>query len=427
MPVDDMYRPLHRMVLGMDYRPNTQCEAYRAAHDEWKLYEITGQPLHPINMLSKVMWLRDNAPEAFRKAHKFITYAEYVMYRLGGEPVIDATMASRSMGYDLKRGCWSDEVLSTMGVDSSRLAEVRESGTPAGFMDSDLAATFGLKNRPVLVTGGHDQPLGAIGAGVILDGMAVDSTGTAEVLSTTYRDPVMNRQMYDSFYSCYRHAVPDMHFSFAHMQVGGILQRWYRDQLGCIDMEAAAKEGRDFYEYSQSKCTRGASPVLVLPHFNGSGTPLCDMESKGAMVGLSLSSTRYDILKGIMDSLCYELRINLDAMETAGIRISTLRAVGGGARSPMWLQTKADVTGRTIETLACKEAGCLGAAILAAAGTGCYESIASACREMVHTAQRYEPNAQSQAEYEAYYQCYRQLYPALKGINRNLNALQNRE
>lgn len=420
MPVDSDYKVLRPVILGMDYRPNEQCVEYGKNQDEWKLYEITGQPLHPINMMAKIMWFYKEMPQIAERTYKFITYAEFILQRLGGSAVIDDTMASRSMGYDIAKRCWSEEILKTMRIPKDQLSEVCQSGTPVGKMDRILAERIGLKNCPVLIAGGHDQPLGAVGAGVIHEGMAVDSTGTAEVLSTTYKDIRISRNMYDCFYSCYFHAVPHMYFSFAHMQTGGILQRWYRDTFGYQEEEEAKKLGRNFYEYAHTKCEPKPSSVLALPHFNGSGTPLCDMDSKGAIVGLTLSTTRHDVLKGILDSLCYELRTNLDAMQKSGIIINELRAVGGGARSPMWLQTKANILGTVIKTMESKEAGCLGAAVLAAAGTGFYHSVEEACGKMTRTAGRYEPEPEMQKRYNEKYEVFLELYGSLKEINRRL-------
>ncbi len=420
MPVDSDYQLLHPVILGMDYRPNEQCMEYRKEQDEWKLYEITGQPLHPINMMAKIMWFYKKCPEIAEKAYKFITYGEFILKRLGGEAVIDDTMASRSMGYDILERCWSEQILKTMCIPKEQLSDVCRSGAAAGKMNRALAEQIGLKNCPILIAGGHDQPMGAVGAGVIREGMAVDSTGTAEVLSTAYQEIKINRNMHDCFYSCYFHAVPNLYFSFAHMQTGGILQRWYRDTFGYKEAVEAEKLGRNFYEYAQAKCKNEPSSVLVLPHFNGSGTPLCDMDSKGAIAGLTLSSTRHDVLKGILDSLCYELRTNLEAMQRSGIVINELRAAGGGARSSMWLQTKANILGTVIKTMESKEAGCLGAAVLAAAGTGFYRSVEEACKKMVRTAERYEPEPDMQKRYHEKYEVYLELYGSLKAINRRL-------
>lgn len=416
IPVDRFFQVLHPAVLGMDYRPRKQCEWYRENYDAWQLYQETGQPLHPINMMAKIMWFLDERPEVAEKTWRFITYEEFIFQRLGGEPVLDHTMASRSMGYSLAEEKWSQRLLRNMGISEELLSPVCKSGDSIGRLSRDLAGQIGLKNSPLLVAGGHDQPVCAVGAGVTEDWMGLDTTGTAEVFSVTYPEKILTPNMHDSFYSCYDHVVPGQYFTFAHMQVGGILQQWYRDQFGYREWEKAKQLNLDYYDYAQSKCPAGPSPVLVLPHFNGSGTPLCDMESKGAIVGLTLSSTRHDILKGILDSLCYELRFNMDTMEKAGIRIRKLRAAGGGARSPLWLQTKSDVTGQVIETLECKEAGCLGSAVLAAAGAGIYDTVRQAAEKMVRTDKSYSPCLEQAKKYEEQYRRYQMLYEGVSKL-----------
>lgn len=416
IPIDKSFHVLYPAVLGMDYRSRKQCERYRENFDEWQLYEETGQPLHPINMMSKIMWFLEERPEIAEKTWRFITYEEFIYQRLGGEPLLDLTMASRSMGYSLTKGEWSRWILKNMGISKELLSPITKSGDIVGRLSKKLALQIGLDNMPLLAAGGHDQPIGAVGAGVTGGQVALDTTGTAEVLSVTFPDPVLNKSMYESFYSCYFHAVPGQYFSFAHMQTGGILQQWYRDQFGYRELEEAKRMNLDYYTYAQSKCPDGPSPILVLPHFNGSGTPLCDMESKGAIVGLTLLNTRHEILKGILDGLCYELKYNIETMEKAGIPIRSLRAAGGGARSPLWLQTKADVTGLTVETLECKEAGCLGAAVLAAAGAGVYDTAEQAAEQMVRVGRSYEPRKEQADRYQEQYHRYRSLYRCLKPV-----------
>lgn len=420
IPVDDEYRVLHPAVLGMDYRSHAQCEAYAEKYDPWALYLCTGQPLHPINMLCKAMWLRENRREAFDRAARLWTYSEFVVQRLGGEPKMDITMASRSMGFDIVAGDWSGPILSQTGIPREKLSPVCDCGSPLGTMGKTIAEQIGLKNRPVIISGGHDQPLCAIGAGVVTPGMAVDSTGTAEVLSAAYAKPKLNRRMFNGGYSCYHHAVAPLYFTFAHMQVGGILQRWYRDTLAAEDVAAAAAANEDFYAYAHRQCAAEPSGVLVLPHFNGSGTPRCDINSKGAIVGLTLSTTRAEILKGILDSLSYELRINMEAMSDAGVDIREIVAVGGGARSELWLQTKANVLNRRIRTLKCKEAGCLGAAILAACGVGEWSDVQTAVRHMVHYDRDCVPQSRAVSDYEQKYRIYAQLYDRLEPISHAL-------
>jgi xylulokinase len=270
------------------------------------------------------------------------------------------------------------------------------------------------------VTGGHDQTCAALGAGVNRPGIGVLSAGTADVLSTAFPEPRLNDAMFDGFYPCYLHTKRDMCVTFALNHIGGILLRWYRDILGREEVQAAGAAGRDPYDVLVESVPDGPSPVMVLPHFNGSGNPICDMSSRGAIVGLTLSTSRPDIVKAILESLAFEMRINLDYWGGAGIEVDELRAVGGGARSPRWLQIRADILGRPVRTLKVREAACLGAAILAGAAAGIYSSVDEGIARTVRLGQTYEPNPAAVERYAGRYAVYRNLYPALRDVSRSL-------
>jgi sugar (pentulose or hexulose) kinase len=223
--------------------------------------------------------------------------------------------------------------------------------------------------------------------------------------------------MFQGFYPCYIHTVPGMYFTFALNHVGGLLLRWYRDAFAFPEVREATLLGRDAYEVILEHVPEKPSHLMVLPHFNGSGNPWCDMDSKGAIVGLTLASTRHDLARAILESQTYELRINLETLQEAGISIREVRAVGGGARSPLWLQIKADVLGRPIRTLRVREAACLGAAILAGAAAGIYPSVAAGAQRAVALGDTYHPREIEAKMYAQKYKVYRELYPALKGVN----------
>ena len=196
--------------------------------------------------------------------------------------------------------------------------------------------------------------------------------------------------------------------------------RWFRDNLGFRYVQEAAVADADFYSYVERNISNTPSSVLVLPHFNGSGTPLCDMQSKGAFVGLTLSSSLEEIFKGMLDGLTYELKQNVETMRNSGIMIREIRAIGGGAKSHLWMQVKADILDMPIVTLVCKEAGCLGAAVLAAVGGRIYKDIPEAVSNMVHIEQTWMPDRDSVEKYAEKYEIYKTLYPAIKTLNTRL-------
>lgn len=420
IPVDKNIRPLHNTLLGMDYRSVEQGEACANIFGDRGLFDRTGMRPHPMNSLTKILWFKDHMPEVFRNAFKFMTYADYILSKLGAEPVIDFTMASRTMAFDLAQKKWSEDILDRVGVEESRLSKAVPSGEVVGEINPALAEELGLPKGTLLVAGGHDQPCAALGAGVVEENIAIDSHGTAEVVSTAFKTPMLNDQMYNGYYPCYCHAKNGMYFTFSLNHIGGILFKWYRDNLGHAEVKEAEELGIGAFQLMETKAPKGPSSVLVLPHFNGSGTPWCDLDSKGAMLGLTMATTRHDIVKGILDSLTYELRINIETMRKAGITINQLRSVGGGAKSPIWLQIKADVTGCTVATLKVREAACLGASLLAGTGAGGYRNLDEAVQRTVALKDIYYPDAEAQKLYDEKYGVYKDIYDTLKSINKRL-------
>ena len=372
---------------------------------------------HPINSIVKALWLKEERPNVFDAAWKIVTYGDFILGRLGADPVIDWTMASRTMAFDLHRRAWGSDLLAAWGISEDLLSRALPSGQTAGALSTEAARQAGLQPGALLVTGGHDQTCAAIGAGVNRPGIGLLSAGTADVLSTAFTEPKVNDAMFNGFYPCSLHAKPDMYFSFALNHIGGILLRWYRDTLGGEEVREAAQSGRDPYDVLVSSIPDGPSPVMVLPHFNGSGNPVCDMSSRGAIVGLTLSTTRPQIVKAILECLAFETRINVDYWSSAGIVVSELRAAGGGARSPRWLQIRADILGRPVTTLKVREAACLGAAVLAGAAAGVYASVDEGIARTVRLGQTYEPDSRTTTRYAERYDIYSQLYPALRELN----------
>lgn len=420
IPVDENIKPLHNTLLGMDYRSVKQGEECSRLLGERNLFNTTGMRPHPMNSLTKILWFKENTPDVYKRTFKFMTYADFILAKLGAEPVIDYTMASRTMAFNIVEKKWDTDILNKLGIDSNLLSRAVPSGEIVGEINPFIAEELGVPRNMLLVSGGHDQTCAALGAGVIEENIAIDSHGTAEVLSTAFDKPMVNDSMYNGFYPCYCHVKKDMYFTFALNHIGGILLKWYRDNLGYAEVAEAERLGMEPYQLMETKAPQGPSSVLVLPHFNGSGTPWCDLDSKGAMLGLTMATTRHDIVKGILDSLTYELRINIETMKKAGIKIDELRAVGGGAKSAIWLQIKADITGCKVATLKVREAACLGAAILAGCAAGGYSSIDDGVRQTVSLKDIYLPDAASSKLYNEKYGVYKEIYDALKNINKKL-------
>jgi xylulokinase len=317
-------------------------------------------------------------------------------------------MATRTMGMNLLTHCWDEELLAFAGIGPDQLSQPVPSGTVVGRLSPTVAAETTIPRGALLVAGGHDQACAALGAGVTGSGLALDSHGTAEVVSMALDAPMLTDAMYQGHFPCYAHVVPGKFFTFSLNHTAGILLKWFVEGFCAGDREHAEATGQSVYGYVLSQAADEPSPLLVLPYFNGKGTPDCDLSQKGLIAGLTLNTTRHDIARAIAESLCFDLRANIEALGAAGIPIDALRAVGGGARSEAGLRMKADVTGLPVTTLVVNEAACLGAAMLAGMACGVYSSAGEAAKA-AGTDKTYTPDPARHALYSARYGQYRRL------------------
>lgn len=421
IPANQDGHPLRPAILGMDTRTGAE-NGWLAEHfGAEELFSRTGMPLHTINTLPKLLWLQRNEPEIWKQASQFLLYEDFFMHRLSGQPVVSHCLASRTQMYDLTAGDWADDILTGCNIGRERLAPLAPpQGGVVGRLRRDLAKELGHSGEVLLVSGGHDQACAALGSGVVRNGLAMVSTGTAEVVEVAMDTPALDERLREGNISVYRHVVPGLYLAMTLNHSGGLLLRWFRDTLCEWQVEQARRTGQDAYNLILKDAPPGPTGLMVLPHFAGSGTPWLDTSSKGAILGLNFATTRPSLAKAILEGLTFELRVNLDLLRDAGVIIKELHAVGGGARSPLWLQLKADICQVPLQVPQLTEAACRGAALLAGVAAGTYPDIQTAAAHTVHFQKRIEPQPDSAAAYTERYQLYQQLYPTVINLQRQL-------
>ena len=418
MPVDADGKPLRPVILGMDTRTTAEnqwlAERFGA---EW-LFERTGMPMHTVNTLPKLLWIQRHEPDLWRQAHQFLLYEDFFVRRFTGSAVISHCLASRTQMYDQRACDWADDILAACGIERARLALLAENEVAVvGRMKPKLAAELGIDGELLLVSGGHDQACAACGSGVIKPGLAMVSTGSAEVVEVAMATPALHPALRDGGVSVYRHVVPGMYLAMTLNHSGGLTLRWFRDTIGALELAQARASGQDAYDLLLANAPSGPTPIFVLPHFSGSGTPTFDTASRGAFVGMTFATDRPTLAKAVLEGLTFELRENIDLLRGAGVPIDALHAVGGGARSDLWLHLKADICRIPLRVPRVIEAACLGAALLAGAATDVYPDLESAVAQTVQISKRIEPQPEAVAAYEQRFQHYRRLYPALREFN----------
>jgi xylulokinase len=420
MPVDKQGRAIRPSILGMDSRTSEQNAWLKQRFGARHLFEHTGMPVHTVNTLPKLLWLKQHEPDLWARADRFLLYEDFLINKMTGQAVISRCLASRTQIFDIPNDQWSPEILEALELEPDRLATVKPSGVAVDSMLPDLAESLGLKNSPLVVTGGHDQACGSLGVGLVRAGLAMDSTGTAEVVEVALDAPALNETLYQGDISVYAHVVPDMYLAMALNHSGGLVLRWFRDTLGQDEMREAQASGRDAYELLLQNASPEPTSLLLLPDFAGSGTPSFDTASKGAILGLTFGTDKTELAKAILEGLTFELRLNLDLLKDGGVKIDQLRAIGGGARSELWLQLKADICGVPVTVPRITEAASFGAALLAGTAAGHFTSAAEAAEEMLHLDRTFEPNLKRMARYEKRYALYQEVYPTLKDIHHRM-------
>jgi xylulokinase len=416
VPVDAVGTPLAPALTTFDSRPTPQSEWVAREVGTERILQITGLPVHPMHSLAKILWLKQRRPELTAQTHQYIGFDALFLRSLGLPAYTDHSMAGRTMLLDIQLKAYASDLLDAGGLTSDQLPRLARAGTKVGTLPPSVARRLHLPTGVLVVLGGHDQACAALGCGALEPGMAMNAVGAVECLAVTLAAPVTNRAMLDNHYACYPHVIPERYLTLAYNFTGGSLLRWYRDTFGMHEDEEALESGMGFPDVLLAKASREPSPVLVLPHFTAAGTPWLDPRARGAIVGLTLTTPKAHIIKGLFDGLAYELRLNLDRLADAGITVRLLRVVGTGARTPAWLQLKADVLNRHVMGICSPDAPALGAAHLAGVAAGHFRDLEDAVHRTICLGPRTEPHPDDAARYDRPYRLYQQLYPALRGI-----------
>ena len=420
VPLDADGNILYGSPVSFDTRSVPQAEWWAGELGAERIFHITGQGLNSMYTLTKIQWMLENVPEVRARMRRFYCFEDYIICKLCGNAAIDYSMAARTLAFDIHTKTWSGEILDRAGLSAGIFAQAVPSGTVAGALLPAVASELGLSPDVKMVTGGHDQPCGALGAGIVRPHIAVDGTGTVECITAVFPEPVLTDTMLANSFACYPAVAPGLYVTLAYNFTGGSLLRWFRDTLGAEEAAEADATGQDVYDLLLGRATDGPVRPMVLPHFTATGTPHCDPISKGAIVGLGLDTTRADLIKAVLDGITFEMKLNLALLHEAGVRIDVIRAIGGGARSEFWLRLKADMFQRPVVKLDVTEAPCLGAAMCAGVAVGEYASFEDAVAAAIHEGARYEPRADRAAAYDERFALYRELYPALAPISHRM-------
>ena len=308
--------------------------------------------------LAKMLYTKEIAP---RPVWKFLFIAGFLCYRLSGKAATDVSLACRSLLYDVKNGCWSEELLEESGIRKDQLPEVVQPGTALGRILPGIAAGLGLPETTLVVIGTHDQIVNALGAGVQRSGDAVDTSGTCECVTPLFPEIPESPDFQRDNFACVPYPEGRGYVTYAYNISAGSVVKWYRDALAYH----LKQDERSIYDVLNESAPTEPTDLMVLPFLQGmGGTPDVNPNMTGLIAGLTTQTRLPDIYRAILEGVTFEMRYNQERLAENGVTFQRLLACGGGARSKVWLQIKADILGCDIIPAQTEETGAMGSAIL---------------------------------------------------------------
>jgi xylulokinase len=356
--------------------------------------------------LPKLLWVRDHEPRRFEQLKRMLLPKDYVRFCLTGEYATDAADASGTALFDVANRRWSRTMLDGLALDGAILPRVFESPQITGTISARAAEQTGLAPGTPVVAGAGDQAASAVGNGIVETGIVSCTLGTSGVVFAH-----MDRVGYDpgGRVHTFCHAVPGKWHVMGVTQGAGLSLQWFRNQLA---------PGASYDELTREAegAPAGSQGLFWLPYLMGERTPHLDAQARGGWIGLTAKHTRADLIRAVIEGVCYSQRDALAIIEGLGVPVGTVRASGGGARSPFWRQVLADVLQKRVATLASQEGSAYGAALLAMVGTGEFAGVAEACGAVIRESSAVEPRPEESRVYARAYRTYAELYPALQPV-----------
>ncbi|MBE3580079.1 MAG: xylulose kinase [Thermoanaerobacteraceae bacterium] len=427
MGIDEEWRAVTRYDSWLDVRCQKYVDWLREHYCE-KLIATVGTP-PSIAHGPKMIWWKEEEPEVYRRIAKFIVPAVYVAGRVCGlraeQAFEDYTYLHFSGVSDALAGQWSPELLGAFGLSQDKLPQIVKPWRIVGYVTEEGARDTGLAAGTPVAAGVGDTAASFLGAGMVEKGQAVDVAGTASVLAVCVDEFVPDIE--NKTLIVPRAVQPGLWFAMAYIGGGGLCLRWFRDTWAAAEREEAERSGRDVYDIlneAAAEVPAGSAGLLFIPHLGGRVCPY-DSRIRGAWIGFSWNHDKAGFYRSILEAVAYEYGYYLDITRKLfpSLEVKEVRVIGGGARSPLWNQMKADILGIPYVSLEREEVGIWGSALVAGYAVGIYKDLAGVAKELARPAQKFEVNEKAHAHYRPYRGLYRELYAALKGVYDRLDEI----
>lgn len=413
--LDGDNKVIRKSIIWCDQRTERECEYITEVIGKERLISITGNPALTGFTLSKLLWIRNNEHDNYKKIKKVLLPKDYIRYRLTGVFATEVSDASGMQMLDINTRNWSDELLRDLEIDKSILPDVYESVVVSGYISKESAELTHLKEGTGVVGGAGDQAAGAIGNGIVREGVISTVIGTSGVVFASCDKP-----RFDSLGRVHTlcHAVPGKWHVMGVTQGAGLSLNWFKKNFCDKEIEVSKLQNRDVYDILTEEAFKskpGSNGVIYLPYLMGERTPHLDPNVKGAFLGITLINDRSDFLRSILEGVSFSLKNCLDIIKDMNIKIDNIMISGGGAESKVWRQILADIFQYRLTTIKASEGPALGVAILAGVGVGIYKSVEEACDEIIQEGSNIIiPDEALKKTYEEIYDKYNSAYPCIK-------------
>ncbi len=415
IPVDHMGKPLRKAIVWLDNRAGLEAEQIKSAFGTDVAYKITGQPdIVPTWPAAKILWMRKNEPELFKKVFKFLLLEDYLIFRLTNRFISEGSLLSSTLMFDINTGQWWQDMLKFIGINSGQLPEISKSGQVISEITEKVAKESGLCKETIVVSGAFDHAASAIGSGNTGFRFVTESTGSTLAICANVQKPVYDPKQ---IIPCQYHAIPDAYFLLPWCQTAGMVYKWFRDVFYNGIKSGDESDLQAFYKFMDEDAAiirPGSDGLLLLPHLAGAFTPESNPNARGVFFGISLQTDKAHFTRAILEAIAFMLKRNIRLLEDMGHEVNEIRSNGGGSKSDLWNQIKADVCQKPVVTVKVTETASLGAAMLAGYALNLFNNLDEASEKMIRLNERYIPDKLNDAVYSEAYDRYINLYKLLE-------------
>ncbi len=398
---DNVIRPA---ILWNDQRTEKECEYLNGEIGKDFLLKHTGNIALTGFTAPKVLWVKENEPENFKKISKMMLPKDYIAYMLSGSFATDVSDASGTLYFDCKNRRWSKEMLEILSVDESKLPKVYESYEAVGDLKESYIKKFNLKNTPKVIIGGGDQAVGAVGTGTVVDNSCCLTLGTSGVMFVS-----AEKCFVDEKYGVhsFAHANGKYHMMSVMLNAAGAVNWFFEKVLQRTDYNVITEEIKNI------EIENG---LFFLPYLMGERTPINDPNAKGTFIGLTLQHGASDMFYSVLEGVAFAFRDSYEILKDLGIKIDRLRVTGGGSANEEWVQIIANVLNVEIDYINTNEGGALGSCILAAVGCGHFATVEEATTKIIKVTKNVKPQPEKVEKYNRKYSQFREIYPTVKKL-----------